>query len=209
MTHVHASAWPPSTKVMGLKIHPGSFGVTGVKRLFSLKTLLLLQHYRVRSAWSHCTYIIIDSLLHERYAAAKNRQPSGICSWYALYMYGHCVPTYSCAKRRTKACTIIVVLCTSAVGDWALSIYVYCLCDRRQLHKTEVTYRTCANSMVGVTWRGHSPHAFSVQWREPACLLHCCCTDIVVLWVALDRDTARFCSREVNVNEHIALIIGC
>ena len=33
----------PSTKVMGLKIHPGSFGVTGVKRLFSLKTLLLLQ----------------------------------------------------------------------------------------------------------------------------------------------------------------------
>ena len=28
---------------MGLKIHPGSFGVTGVKRLFSLKTLLLLQ----------------------------------------------------------------------------------------------------------------------------------------------------------------------
>ena len=33
----------PSTKVMGLKIHPGSFGVTGVKRSFSLKTLLLLQ----------------------------------------------------------------------------------------------------------------------------------------------------------------------
>ena len=27
----------PSTKVMGLKIHPGSFGVTGVKRSFSLK----------------------------------------------------------------------------------------------------------------------------------------------------------------------------
>ena len=148
-------------------------------------------------------------LLFSWRCSCNYRQPSGICSWYALYMYGHCVPTYSCAKRRTKACTIIVVLCTSAVGDWALSIYVYCLCDRRQLHKTEVTYRTCANSMVGVTWRGHSPHAFSVQWREPACLLHCCCTDIVVLWVALDRDTARFCSREVNVNEHIALIIGC
>ena len=27
----------PSTKVMVLKIHPGSFGVTGVKRSFSLK----------------------------------------------------------------------------------------------------------------------------------------------------------------------------
>ena len=29
----------PSTKVMVLKIHPGSFGVTGVKRSFSLKML--------------------------------------------------------------------------------------------------------------------------------------------------------------------------
>ena len=29
----------PSTKVMVLKIHPGSFGVTGVKRSFSLKIL--------------------------------------------------------------------------------------------------------------------------------------------------------------------------
>ena len=29
----------PSTKVMVLKIYPGSFGVTGVKRLFSLKML--------------------------------------------------------------------------------------------------------------------------------------------------------------------------
>ena len=29
----------PSTKVMGLKIHLGSFGVTGVKRSFSLKML--------------------------------------------------------------------------------------------------------------------------------------------------------------------------
>ena len=33
----------PSTKVMGLKIHLGSFGVTGVKRSFSPKMLLLLQ----------------------------------------------------------------------------------------------------------------------------------------------------------------------
>ena len=29
----------PSTKVMGLEIHPGSFGVTGVKSSFSLKML--------------------------------------------------------------------------------------------------------------------------------------------------------------------------
>ena len=29
----------PSTKVMVLKIHPGSFGVTGVKMSFSLKML--------------------------------------------------------------------------------------------------------------------------------------------------------------------------
>ena len=29
----------PFTKVMVLKIHPGSFGVTGVKRSFSLKML--------------------------------------------------------------------------------------------------------------------------------------------------------------------------
>ena len=33
----------PSTKVMVVKIHPGSFGVTGVKRSFSLKLLFLLQ----------------------------------------------------------------------------------------------------------------------------------------------------------------------
>ena len=33
----------PSTKVMGLKIHLGSFEVTGVKRSFSPKMLLLLQ----------------------------------------------------------------------------------------------------------------------------------------------------------------------
>ena len=33
----------PSTKVMGLEIHLGSFGVTGVKRSFSPKTLFLLQ----------------------------------------------------------------------------------------------------------------------------------------------------------------------
>ena len=29
----------PSTKVMGIENHPGSFGVTGVKRSFSLKML--------------------------------------------------------------------------------------------------------------------------------------------------------------------------
>ena len=33
----------PSTKVIGLKIHPGSLGVTGVKRSFSPKMLFLLQ----------------------------------------------------------------------------------------------------------------------------------------------------------------------
>ena len=33
------SSLTPSTKVMVLKIHPGSFGVTGVKRSFSLKML--------------------------------------------------------------------------------------------------------------------------------------------------------------------------
>ena len=33
----------PSTKVMGLEIHPGSFGVTGVKRSFLPKMLFLLQ----------------------------------------------------------------------------------------------------------------------------------------------------------------------
>ena len=33
----------PSTKVIGLKIHPGSFGVTGVKSSFSPKLLFLLQ----------------------------------------------------------------------------------------------------------------------------------------------------------------------
>ena len=32
-----------TTKLMGLKIHAGSFGVTGVKNVISLKTLLLLQ----------------------------------------------------------------------------------------------------------------------------------------------------------------------
>ena len=41
---------------MGLKIHPGSFGVTGVKRLFSLKTPTSPTDYRVRSRDS-CTYI--------------------------------------------------------------------------------------------------------------------------------------------------------
>ena len=39
VTHVYASAWPPSTKVMGLEIYPGSFGVTRVKSSFSLKML--------------------------------------------------------------------------------------------------------------------------------------------------------------------------
>ena len=43
----------PSTKVMGLKIHPGSFGVTGVKRSFSLKTLLLLQF----TGYGHVTHV--------------------------------------------------------------------------------------------------------------------------------------------------------
>ena len=33
----------PSTKVITLKIHPGSFGVTGVKRSFSPKMLQLKQ----------------------------------------------------------------------------------------------------------------------------------------------------------------------
>ena len=33
----------PSTKVIGLKIHPGSLGVTGVKRSFSRKILFLFQ----------------------------------------------------------------------------------------------------------------------------------------------------------------------
>ena len=33
----------PSTKVMGLEIQSGSFGVTGVKRSFSPKMLFLLQ----------------------------------------------------------------------------------------------------------------------------------------------------------------------
>ena len=32
-------SWIPSTKVMGLEIHLGSFGVTGVKSSFSLKML--------------------------------------------------------------------------------------------------------------------------------------------------------------------------
>ena len=32
-----------ATKLMGLKIHPGSFGVTGVKKMILRKTLLLLQ----------------------------------------------------------------------------------------------------------------------------------------------------------------------
>ena len=32
-----------ATKLMGLKIHPGSFGVTGVKKIILRKTLLLLQ----------------------------------------------------------------------------------------------------------------------------------------------------------------------
>ena len=43
----------PSTKVMGLKIHPGSFGVTGVKRSFSLKMLLLLQF----TGYGHVTHV--------------------------------------------------------------------------------------------------------------------------------------------------------
>ena len=43
----------PSTNVMGLKIHPGSFGVTGVKRSFSLKTLLLLQF----TGYGHVTHV--------------------------------------------------------------------------------------------------------------------------------------------------------
>ena len=33
----------PSAKVIGLKIHPGSLGVTGVKRSFSPKLLFLIQ----------------------------------------------------------------------------------------------------------------------------------------------------------------------
>ena len=33
----------PSTKVIGLEIHPGSFGVTGVKRSFLPKMLFLIQ----------------------------------------------------------------------------------------------------------------------------------------------------------------------
>ena len=36
-------SWTPSTKVIGLKIYPGSVGVTGVKSSFSPKLLFLLQ----------------------------------------------------------------------------------------------------------------------------------------------------------------------
>ena len=43
----------PSTKVMGLKIHPGSFGSQGSKRSFSLKTLLLLQI----TGYGHVTHV--------------------------------------------------------------------------------------------------------------------------------------------------------
>ena len=39
VTHVYASAWQLLQKIITLKIHLGSFGVTGVKRSFSLKML--------------------------------------------------------------------------------------------------------------------------------------------------------------------------
>ena len=39
VTYVYDSILTPSTKVMGLENHPGSFEVTGVKSLFSLKML--------------------------------------------------------------------------------------------------------------------------------------------------------------------------
>ena len=44
----------PSTKVIVLKIHPGSFGVTGVKRSFSLKRHQVLQNtYHWRGTYAH------------------------------------------------------------------------------------------------------------------------------------------------------------
>ena len=49
----------PSTKVITLKNHPGSFGVTGVKRSFSPKMLLLLQitwHGYVTHAYASVRY---------------------------------------------------------------------------------------------------------------------------------------------------------
>ena len=45
-----------ASKVMGLKFEPGSFGVTGVKKVILLKTLLLLQfisHGHVAHAYDH------------------------------------------------------------------------------------------------------------------------------------------------------------
>ena len=49
----------PSTNVMGLKIHTGSFGVTGVKRSFSPKMLLLLEitwHGHIIHAYESARY---------------------------------------------------------------------------------------------------------------------------------------------------------
>ena len=43
VTHAHELAWPPFTKVMVLKIHQGSTGVTKVKILLLHKTFYLLQ----------------------------------------------------------------------------------------------------------------------------------------------------------------------
>ena len=43
----------PSTKVMGLEIHPGSFGVTDVKRSFLPKILFLLQI----TCYGHVTHV--------------------------------------------------------------------------------------------------------------------------------------------------------
>ena len=51
----------PSTKVMGLKIHPGSFGVTGVKRSFITKNATSPTVYRVWSCDS-CTCISLTPL---------------------------------------------------------------------------------------------------------------------------------------------------
>ena len=62
-THAYSSARYPlqSTKVMGLEIQPGSFGVTGVKRPFSPKMLFLLQitwYGRGTHAYSSARYLL-------------------------------------------------------------------------------------------------------------------------------------------------------
>ena len=51
----------PSTNVMGLKIYTGSFGVTGVKRSFSPKMLLLLEitwHGHIIHAYESARYLV-------------------------------------------------------------------------------------------------------------------------------------------------------